>query len=214
VDELISTTHNMSGVPAITLSYRYAFARRSASNDDRLRVLVTNNCGETWSLRQQLRGSTNLSTAGNTTSSFVPNGPDQWGYSEVTNISNAYHVSNFRFKFEFESDGGNNVYLDDINLNGAAVGIEDLMLGDDNALFVVPNPATDEARAIVNLSESGKVDIELLDVLGRSIQVIHSGRLAQGAHRLDIPMGSLQSGMYFVRLQQGARNQVVRFVVR
>jgi hypothetical protein len=213
MDELVSTTYNMAGVPGINLTFRYAFARRTASNDDRLRIFVTNNCGETWSLRQQLRGSTNLTTGGNTTASFVPN-QDQWGFAEVTNISNSYHVSDFRFKFEFESAGGNNLYIDDINLNGASVGLDELMAGDATALIVVPNPATDEARVVLNLSDAGRGTVELLDVLGRRIQVLHEGQMAQGAHRFDIPVNTLQSGMYFIRLQQGSTNKVERFVVR
>lgn len=213
LDELVSTTYDMVGVPAISLTFRYAFARRTASNDDRLRIFVSNNCGQTWSLRQQLRGSTNLTTGGNTTASFVPN-QDQWALAEVTNISNAYHVGNFRFKFEFESAGGNNLYIDDINLNGASVGLDELMMGDATALIVVPNPALDEARAVLNLRDTGRATVELLDVLGRRIQVLHDGQLAQGAHRFDIPVNMLQSGMYFIRLQQGSTNKVERFVVR
>jgi len=212
-DDLVSTTYDMAGVPAITLTFRYAFARRTASNDDRLRIFVSNNCGQTWSLRQQLRGSTNLTTGGNTTASFVPNS-DQWGFAEITNISSAFHVSNFRFKFEFESAGGNNLYIDDINLNGATVGLDELMGGDATALMVVPNPASDEARAVLNLRDAGRGTVELLDVLGRRILVLHDGQLAQGAHRFDIPVNTLQSGMYFIRLQQGSTNKVERFVVR
>jgi len=212
-DELLSTTYNMSGVPQITLTYRYAFARRSNNNDDRLRVFVSSDCGNTWSLRQQLRGSTNLPTAPNTTANFVPANQDQWGFGEVNNISNAFHVSNFRFKFEFESAGGNNIYLDDINLNGAAVGLDEL-LGDGDALYVVPNPASGEARAVVNLAQPGQVRMELLDVLGRSITVLHDGSMAQGLHRIELPIGMLNSGMYFVRVQQGSRLQVERFIVK
>lgn len=212
-DELLSRTFDMSGVSGISISFRYAFARRTDANDDYLRFFVSNNCGETWSLRQQLRGKTTLSTAGNTSGSFVPNS-DQWGYSEVTNISNAYHSSSFRFKFEFESNGGNNLYLDDININGATVGMEEVLVGEAIALAVVPNPATDEARAVINLNEAGQGTVELLDVLGRRIQVLHEGQLTKGQHRFEIPVNTLQSGMYFVRLQQGGTSRVERFVVR
>jgi PKD repeat protein len=213
IKELTSTTYNMSGVPGITISFRYAFAKRSSTNDDRLRLFVSNNCGETWSLRQQLRGSTNLGTAPNTSSNFVPSGGDQWGFAEVTNISSSFHVSDFRLKFEFESDGGNNVYIDDININGAAVGIDELLDG-GNALVVVPNPASDEARAILDLKDAGAVRLELLDVLGRSIHIFHDGNMARGRHQLEVPIGGLQSGMYFVRLQQGTLVQVERMLVK
>lgn len=213
IDELISPTYNMNGVPSITLSYRYAFARRTNSNNDRLTVMVSNNCGETWSIRQNLRGSTNLPTAPNTTAAFVPNGPGQWGYSEVTNISNSFHVGNFRFKFEFESNGGNTVYLDDINLNGAQVGLEEL-LGEGDALMVVPNPASGEARAVIQLARGGEVRVQLLDVLGRSLRELHNGNMAQGQHRVELPVNELPQGMYFIRVQQGDRQQVERFVVK
>lgn len=212
INELVSSTHNMSGVSGINISFRYAFAKRSNANDDRLRFFVSNDCGQTWSLRQQLRGSTNLSTAPNTTASFVPNGGDQWGYSEITNISSAFHVSNFRFKFEFESDGGNNVYIDDININGAAVGIDDLLAA-GNSMVVIPNPASQEARVMLDLQQAGAVRMDLLDVLGRSIHVFHDGNMAQGRHQVEVPMGQLRSGMYFVRLQQGSIVRVERFVV-
>lgn len=213
VDELVSSTYNMSGVPQITLSFRYAFARRTSSSNDVLTVMVSNNCGETWSPRQILRGSTTLPTAPNTTASFVPAGQDQWGFAEVTNISSSFHVSDFRVKFEFESDGGNNLYLDDINLNGAAVSVEEL-LGDGDALLVVPNPATNEARAMLKLTESGQVRMQLLDVLGREIAVLQEGTMAQGEHWIELPIGQLNSGLYFVRLQQGSRLQVERFLVK
>jgi hypothetical protein len=214
LDELVSPTYNMSGVPSINITFRYAYARRTSSSNDVLRFFVSSNCGQTWTLRQQLRGSTSLSTAPNTTSNFVPANQDQWGFSEITNISNTFHVSNFRFKFEFESDGGNNLYIDDININGAAVGTDELMPADGNLLRVVPNPATNEARVVLDLNAAGLVRMELLDVLGRSIHVLHEGSMAQGQHRVEIPVGTLQSGMYFVRLQQGPINLVERFVVR
>ncbi len=212
IDELVSGTYNMSAVSGINITFRYAFAKRTNSNDDYLRFFVSNNCGTTWSLRQQLKGSTNLGTAPNTSSSFVPSGGDQWGFAEISNISAAYHVSDFRFKFQLESDGGNNLYIDDININGAAVGIDEL-LGEGSGLVVVPNPATLEARALLNLEQSGVVRLELLDVLGRSIHVLQEGSMAQGRHEVEIPVDMLQSGLYFLRMQQGSLVEVQRFVV-
>lgn len=212
VDELVSSTYDMNGVPSINISFRYAFAKRAAANEDVLRFFVSNNCGTTWSLRQQLRASTNLPTAPNTSSSFVPNGGDQWGFAEITNISSAFHVGDFRFKFEFESDGGNNLYIDDININGAPVGMEEF-LDEASALVVVPNPATFEARALLNLQNSGAVRLELLDVLGRSIHVLHDGSMSQGRHHVEIPMDMLTSGLYLLRMQQGSLVEVQRLVV-
>jgi len=210
-DELVSTTYDMSDVDQVRISYRYAYARRTSSNDDRLRFYVSNNCGQTWSLRQQLRGSTNLNTGGVAGGTFVPT-QDQWGFAEVNNVSASFHTSDFRFKFEFESDGGNAVYIDNININGSAVGVAELA-GNELNMRVVPNPAKGLAQVRFSVSVAGPISVELMDVLGRSLGVVYEGRAAQGEQRMDLPVAELRSGMYFVRLLQGTESRVVRFVV-
>jgi PKD repeat protein len=213
-NELVSNTYDMSDVNGITISYRYAYAQRAAGNDDRLRMYVSHNCGDTWSLRQQLRGINTLNTGGTVSGSFIPGGQDQWGYAEVNNISAINEVGQFRFKFEFVSDGGNNVYIDDININGAPVSVEELLPGNGTGLMVVPNPAEGQAQAVFQLAQSGQVQMELLDVLGRRLQVLHDGHMVGGEHRLDLPIAGLQGGMYFVRLQHAGKGLVQRFIVK
>jgi len=213
VDELVSGSFDMSAAASVRITFRYAFAQRATANDDRLRVHVSNNCGATWSLRQQLRGTTTLNTAGGpVTSSFVPTA-SQWALAEIANVSSAYHTSDFRLRFEFESNGGNNLYIDDINIDGS-VGIDDPPLGGGGALTVVPNPSEGgNAQAVFSLDQAGQARMELLDVLGRRLVVVHEGNLPAGPHRVDLPVAGLRAGLYFVRLQQGARNEAVRFVV-
>lgn len=211
-DELVSNTYDMSDVDQVRISYRYAYARRNSTNDDRLRFYVSNNCGETWSLRQQLRGSTNLMTGGTMSGTFIPADSDQWGFAEINNVSASFNTSDFRFKFEFESDGGNTLYLDNININGSAVGVEELA-GNALNMRVVPNPAKGLAQVRFNVDVAGPISVELMDVLGRSLGVVHEGRAAQGEQRMDLPVAELRSGMYFVRVLQGTESRVVRFVV-
>jgi PKD repeat protein len=217
-DELVSGTFDMSDATDVTVSFRYAYAKRTAANDDILRFYVSSNCGATWSLRKTLRASnttTNvLVTAPNTSASFVPNGPDQWGYSIVDNVSTSFHTSNFRFKFELESNGGNNVYIDDININGMSVGLEETLSNAGGALTLVPNPATDVAQAIFVATGKDRVNVELLDVTGRLVRDVFQGQLGVGQQRVDVPVAGLQGGVYFVRVVQGGRTEVARLVVR
>ena len=211
-DELVSNTYDMSDVSGIRISYRYAYARRSSSSDDRLRLYVSNNCGQTWSLRQQLRGSTTLQTGGTMSGIFVPTGSDQWALTEVSNVSSAYHSSDFRFKFEFESDGGNTLYIDDININGSPVGINE-MQSVDNDMHVVPNPASGEARLIFEQADAGRITVELLDPLGRSLGIVHDGMAMAGKQQIELPIAKLSKGLYFVSLVQGEVRLVQRLVV-
>ena len=141
LDQLVTSTYDMSEVSDIILSFRYAYARRTIMSADQLRIFVSSDCGTTWSLRGQLFGTSDLNTGGIVTGNFIPNGPAQWGYKEILTINNSFQVSNMRIRFDFFSDGGNNLYLDDINLNGTPVSVGLVELGDGTSnTVVVPNP--------------------------------------------------------------------------
>lgn len=211
-DALVSTTYDMSAATAITVSFRYAYAKRTSTSDDVLNFYISNNCGEVWSLRKILRGSTNLTTGGVLTSSFIPNGPGQWGYAEVTNISSTSQIPGFRFKFEFVSDGGNNLYLDDININGAPVGVEELA-PEGGAMTVVPNPVSGPSQLRFNLETIAHPSLEVIDMTGRVLVSRDLGTLPAGQHRAELPT-DLSVGAYFARLRSGNSSEVTRFVVR
>ncbi|MBK8499980.1 MAG: PKD domain-containing protein [Flavobacteriales bacterium] len=183
VDELLSRSYDMSGATAITVSFRHAFARRSSANDDALSIYVSNDCGNVWSLRKILRATTTLVTGGTVTGSFVPTS-SQWGYTELTNIGPANHVSDFRFKFVFESDGGNNLYLDDININGMPVGVEELAAS-ASGLSLLPNPTTGATQLAFELDRAAHVRVEVLDALGRTVQRSDLGLRPAGGQRAE-----------------------------
>ncbi|MFN3874458.1 MAG: M43 family zinc metalloprotease [Flavobacteriales bacterium] len=212
-DELISRTFDFSGATQMSVSFRWAFAKRAASNDDILRFYTSINCGQTWTLRKILRGATNLATAPNTTSSFVPSGPAQWGYTEISGISSSSHVPNFRFKFEFISNGGNNIYIDDININGQPVGIDELAAG-GSPLAVYPNPAHAEATVVARLPQAGALAFEVLDMTGRVALRQALGMRAAGEQRATLPLAGLSPGAYFLRARMGEESRTLRFVVQ
>jgi len=212
VDEVISNTLDLTNATDINISFRYAYAPRNTNNNDMLRLYVSRDCGVSWSMRQQLRPTTGLSTAPQQPGSFAPSGPNEWGYVYVDNISTSYHVSDFRFKFWFQSDGGNFIYLDDINVNGSPVSVDDLELSGGVGLTVFPSPVEDQAQVSLQFTESGPFALELFDALGRRIKGIHQGNAQVGTQRIAFGTADLQRGVYLIRVTQGTRNRIVRFV--
>lgn len=201
LDQLITPTYDMSGVSDIVLSFRYAYARRTNMSADQLRIFVSSNCGENWSLRGQLFGTSDLNTGGIVTGNFIPNGPAQWGYKEILTINSTFQVSDMRIRFDFFSDGGNNLYLDDINLNGTAVNVGLVELGEDAGdAVVMPNPTASNADLRLRLAAADRVRLELLDMTGRVLSTFQDGTLAAGDQRIAIPMGERASGIYIVRI--------------
>jgi hypothetical protein len=83
-----------------------------------------------------------------------------------------------------------------------------------NELLVVPNPAQGMAEAVFSLVGDGnRTRLSMLDVLGREVAVVSEGQLPAGEHRMQLPVQGLTSGVYFLRLQQGAEVRVARFIL-
>ena len=212
-DDLIYGTIDASNSDPLVLSFRYAYARRNLNSDDKLRVFVSNNCGVTWSQRKQLSGDGDLNTAGSPQGgSFVPSGPSQWQECVITNISALYQVEDLQVKFEFESDGGNNVYLDDINIGQSALGILDPNDPGATGLTIVPNPADQQAQIWFSMEQPGEIQLELLDMTGRRIVDLGRGTRSSGLHRLDLPVHALATGVYLLEARSATGKEVVRFV--
>lgn len=207
IDELVSGTYDMTGAEAVSVSFRWAYARRTAMSNDELRFYISNDCGRTWLLRKVMRGSTNLPTAPQTPAGFVPSGPDQWAQAVVTNIGASSHVGSFRFKFTFQSDGGNNLYLDDININGIAVGMHERPAALPG-MQAVPNPAKDQVQVRLVLDRPARLLLELRDALGREVRSWNLGERAPGEIAEPIGLEGLGPGAYVLRAQaDGAAGQ-------
>jgi hypothetical protein len=68
-----------------------------------------------------------------------------------------------------------------------------------------PNPVIEAAQMRFWLATDMAVTLELLDVSGRRVQTIVQDRLAAGSHTILWTRGSLESGVYFLRLEAGGR---------
>ncbi|MBK8499979.1 MAG: T9SS type A sorting domain-containing protein [Flavobacteriales bacterium] len=212
-DELISSTFDLSTAADISLTFRYAFARRYPENNDVLRVYASGNCGETWMLRKLMHASNTLLTGGvQPAAPFVPAGPQQWGYMTVTNLSAGLQTSSFRVKFEFYSDGGNDLWLDDINILDYNVRVEEVVASTDD-LRAWPNPAADQLQVAFNLRAAERIQLDLIDPLGRTVRELASGMQAPGIRTVEVALDDLPAGLYTIRLRSAGQQQALRVVV-
>ena len=66
-------------------------------------------------------------------------------------------------------------------------------------LTVWPNPTAGTATVALVLDRPHEVKVEVWDVLGRRIAVLHDGPLTAGEHRLTLSGTALTAGVYVVR---------------
>lgn len=209
---LISPTIDLTGVSeSAVLRFKYAHANRIQASNDELRVWASSDCGETWSLRKTITGNNLPTVQGNVTSSFIPESLDDWEEVEISNIISTFFQESFLLRFEFKSYRGNNIYIDDINLND----LQFVSTGEIrglNHLRLFPNPSTAETSLTFSLDRSTRVDIEVLDLTGRVVKSVYTGQMAAGdqIHRFDV--SNMAQGIYLVRMVAGDE-QVLRKVV-
>ena len=212
LDDLISPPFDLSSITddGMTLTFRYAYRKRAAANDEWLRVFVSSNCGETWAQRRTIKGD-NLSPL-ISTSSWTPSSQNDWVTVHMTNITSAFWVDNVRFKFQFESDGGNNFYLDDINIYA---GDPQELSVEENSMFtdfnIYPNPTEGELTIQFTTENSANYTIELVNMLG---QVVETSLIKANAGNNLVMIGTeqLRSGVYTLRMNTG-NAQIIRQVI-
>ncbi|MBI3136128.1 MAG: T9SS type A sorting domain-containing protein [Bacteroidetes bacterium] len=212
LDAFMSGPIDLSGVdPAdpIVFNFRYAYRKRTTDNDEWLRFYISKDCGQTWVLRKNIHGSS-LSSI-NSSTSYLPPDETAWYSVSVTNINSDYYVSNMRFKFEFESDGGNNIFIDDINLYPESmVSVQE---GEQISGFsIYPNPVTDVMQINLDIQNAADYTITVVNVLGEQIATVYSGELLTGMNQLGFSAALLPQGVYFIRIEGNGESSVHRFV--
>jgi len=219
VDAIITPAFDLTNVSTPRLKFKLAFKGTTISNllsgtstntFGKLRILVSTNCGQTWLPRKIIIDSA-LTTAGvGDTIAFVPDSLSQWREEAVTSLGSVANNDNVMFMFEFTNGGGNNFYIDDINVYNDNVGIEDI--NETVNLNIYPNPINGSAVISFSLLKSADVKIELFDVLGRDVETISQGSFAEGDHTINFNKNNLKSGVYFIHLNIN-NNSIVKPVV-
>lgn len=116
IDYFISPSLDLSDMQAANITFRVAFAQKTDSDNDLLKVYVSVDCGATWLLRYVKSGSS-LASVSPTSSSFTPFNSGEW-VEHVINLNQSDNVDGLKFKIEYLYQGGNNLYIDDINISG------------------------------------------------------------------------------------------------
>ena len=216
-DELIAAPVDLSSVASngsvVTLSFRYAYRKRTSANMEWLKVFITEDCGSTWVQRKTISGSQLSSLTSST--AWTPASAEDWVTVHMTNVTSSYWVDNFRYKFEFEGEGGNNFYLDDINIYLGSP--SDNLVSNTNELnplgsvSMYPNPVDEELTVEFNATGAQKAMIVLHDISGKMHQ-IQEINAAPGANMVFLNTTGLASGTYFATLKVGENSKVLQLV--
>jgi hypothetical protein len=193
---------DLSQTPNPVLRFRYAFAKRGATDTDQLLIRISRDCGRNWITRRTISTSELPTVPDVVTGTFVPAGED-WAEVLVTNIPPSYFTENFMLQLDFFTGGGNDLWIDDINIVDVdALNVPEQLAAD---WVIHPNPATESFRVEGHFAQQ---KVELFTVEGRLVRTV-----AQVNAGSSVPVGDLPAGTYLVRLSSGTASAMRRLVV-
>lgn len=211
---IYSPMYDISTLPNPALTFNVAYSQNTGGSDDRLRVYGSVNCANSWILLYSKSGS-NLHTlgAGNYAVGAFKNPTSSQWRKETVSLSSYSSVTNLLLKFEFKKDSlnpGNNIFLDDINLESAS-GIEELNSVQNWGVY--PNPANDFTIVYLTSNSSQRVEIELIDVNGEIVFVSKNNHLNLGENKINLNLKGLSKGFYAIRLKTVDKFYVKKLII-
>ncbi len=209
-DILYTATFDLSNAANAQLSYKWAYTNKTVSTNDALIISYSGDCGAAWDVRRTREGQGNLMTAASTNAQFTPANTDQWNGESLSIAFQNWLTDRFQARFEFIGRGGNNFYLDDINITADfGVGVEEVK--PLYALGVYPNPSNNNMTLDIHLQRSDdNISITLYNATGQMCQSIYQGHLSSGKHLFNIEKQA--AGLYNVVIRKGTHVGVQKVI--
>jgi PKD repeat protein len=204
--QLITPNINLASVPRpATLSFSRAFALRTVSSNEQLRISFSSDCGVNWSTPAVLNV-TDLTTQGLTPNDgFAPSSSADWQTTTVAIPAQFQGSGLFKVRFQMVNgtSQGNNFYFDNLRIAGPLATKADALAS--RGISVYPNPMTNETAVHLNLTAATNVAVRLTDVLGRN--VVSQPAKMYGAGQQTVSLQSaghaLKAGVYVVHISLG-----------
>ncbi|MES2397495.1 MAG: T9SS type A sorting domain-containing protein [Bacteroidota bacterium] len=195
IDYLMTPRIDLSSAPSGTsLDFSVAYAQYNTSTNDNLKVKISTDCGSTWTTIYNKSGST-LSTKLPQTTAFTPNS-SQWR-KESLNLSSYIGQADVMLLFATQSNYGNNIFLDDINISNTT-GIEENNL--DDLFSAYPNPSNGNIYIVGKFELSESIKVSIYNMLGDQVMKTEE---KTSQEKLSIKLPDISNGIYLLKICSG-----------
>ncbi len=155
---------DFSELPDAALEFDYAFAKKSSSSNDHLRIYVSYNCGDSWSVRKFINPFKMPTVSDIVTSPFKPSSED-WKHQTI-DLNYFTGRPNIHIKFAFYTGGGNNIYIDNLGIT-STVSIQERKELQD--ISVYPNPSRGIFTLRFSRIPSSDFIVSVTDLSGKEV---------------------------------------------
>ena len=197
-DYLRSPTVNIAGADSAFVTFQVAAATYNSTSSqnviwDTLQVLISTDCGQTYTSVYKKWGSSLVTRSAATRSAFTPS-PTEWR-KETINIGNYISSGNILVAFLNTNGNENDLYLDDINISTVTVNPNLKEAG----FLVSPNP-TDGAISVQFYPHPAKLKgVYIYNAAGQLIDQKLIVNNVVSTNTYDFDLATLPAGLYIVR---------------
>ncbi len=192
-DELYVLPTDLTGVNSPILTFDVAYAQYSNEND-RLQVMVSTNCGASWTTIFDKAGSV-LKTVNAQTGAFTPNANNQWRNESVNLPPSAANNPSVLVKFVATADYGNNMYIDNVNIQNNSTSSINTHNADIFNIQLYPNPATNSANFDITSKKATSGLVSVYNALGQLV-IEKKVNVEAGYNHIELSTEVLSSGVY------------------
>ena len=201
VDSWITPAFDLTIYTGIQFKFKMAYAKRDTAVTDYLKIYYSTNCGRTWVLRYTKSG-TALATVSGLISNYTPASLGDWRQESVSGLVPLNNKPNVRFKFEFTEGPDNNLYIDDINLLGLTVGIDEQNKPyTDISVFPIPFSTTTEIAFGTELTDAALCiynvfgqKVKAMEHISGNLVIVNRENLSSGIYLFDITVKERKIG--------------------
>ncbi len=226
-DDFFTRAFNLSGLASgeCNLSFMYSGASRTSDANlmrDTLEIAYSTDCGDSWQLLKRLTKS-ELANKGTISVPYAPLWFGDWNLRTIS-IPGAARKDKVFFRFRYktgvddnqninglEAGTGNNFYIDRINVNPFADGVNTLVDVNNN-ITLAPNPTNGSSYVIIKGAANTTAQIAVTDITGKVVYTTQQG-LNDKVNRIEIPAAAVAvKGMYMVRISTGSTVRTEKLV--
>lgn len=209
-DYLILPPTNLTGTVYPEFKFDYAYSQVATTNDDRIDVEVSSDCGATWNSIYTNQGTPMATAPSSNVNVFYPTA-SQWTTVTVP-IYSYSNTPGLLVRLGVTPDFGNQIFFDNINLREAnTTGISnEKSIGFDFELF--PNPATNDINLRISAANSTDAKVSIVNALGQTVYA-NETTLNQGVNGIRIDSKEFASGFYNVIIESNNTSVVKKLAI-